>query len=103
MQKICKMTKKITVLSLILVTFYSYKGQNTSNAKSLLSGLNMDYYSSTQNDLSTAKSNSLNNLEIKNESFSLLESAKDSKSRTRKPYNHKNARMKRNISIYRLN
>ena len=104
MQKICKMTKKITVLSLILVTFYSYKGQNTSNAKSLLSGLNLDYYSNNiQNDLTTNEANSINISELENENFTLLESVNDSKSRTRKPYNHKNARMKRNISIYRLN
>ena len=98
------MTKKITLIGLFLMACYSYKGQSTSNAKSLLSGVNLDYYSNNpQNDLITAQASSINIPDLENENFTLLESVNDSKSRTRKPYNHKNARMKRNISIYRLN
>ena len=97
------MTKKITLLGLFLIAFHGYKGQSTSSAKSLLSGVSMDYYSNdSQNKTMNSEFNSLSNLELDAENFS-QNNKSDAKLRIRKYYNNGNVSLKRNISVYKLN
>jgi hypothetical protein len=99
------MTKKITLIGLFLIALHGYKGQSTSSAKSLLSGVSMDYYSNdSQNKLMNSEFNSLSNLvELDTENFYQNNTNIDDKLRTRKYYNQGNISLKRNISVYKIN
>tara|TARA_B110000438_G_C15507892_1_gene518582 strand:+ start:96 stop:395 length:300 start_codon:yes stop_codon:yes gene_type:complete len=99
------MTKKTTLLGLFLISFYGCQGQSTSSAKSLLSGVSIDYYSNdSQNELMNSEFNSLSNLvELGAENFYQNNTNIDDKLRTRKYYNQGNISLKRNISVYKIN
>ena len=102
MQKICKMTIKTTLFILLLTTFLSYKGQTTSNAKSLLSGATISYstFHSNKENLTLEQENfqtlTAKNVDYQQETIELKDQIKNFFSGSA------SSRIKKNTSIYKV-
>ena len=98
------MTKKITLLGLFLMAFYSYKGQSTSSAKSLLSGAVMNY-SAEENTNTVNQSNfklfDEGEPKVNKGNRSLAQSGRNRKRNA--SWIEDSYRIKRNIAVYKLN
>ena len=98
------MTKKTTLLALFLIAFYSYKGQHTSSAKSLLSGVEMNYSTENYNeDIPYLNIEMIESLEATNNDFYNNTSYTKSYSKNTRSITGTRNRMKKRISVYKLN